>query len=155
MSTKDTVSPIEPILCIAQRFETIAQKYIFQPIGFSQTSMHILQNLKEQGPMIASDLIEILHTSKSNMSQRIAFLEKKRYIKKTPMQAGKDKRKVLISLTLSGRKKIIELESKIKEAEISFEKKFSAEELKNHKAFFKKIEQILDDGECELMKIFK
>jgi len=155
MHTKNTISPIEPIICTAHRFEAIAKKYIFQPTGFSPTSMHILQVLKENGPMIASDLIEVIQTSKSNMSQRITFLEKECHITRTPMQEGEDRRKIIIALTSSGKKKITELEKRIKEAEISFEKKFSTEELRNHKAFFEKMGRILDDGECELAKIFK
>lgn len=151
---KNSPSPIEPIISTAHRFETIAKKYIFQPTGFSPTSMKILSLLERNGEIIANDLVKMIETTKSNMSQRISFLEKEGYIKKAPMQNEKDKRKILLLLTKKGKCKICTLKKRINKAEISFEKKFSQEELNQHKAFFEKINRILDDGECTLSHIF-
>ncbi len=155
MYTNDSLSPILPIIHIAHRFEAIAQRYIFQPTGFSPMSMNILRLLRDNGPLIASDLIRMTATTKSNMSQRLSFLEKEHLVSRMPAKENGDKRKTMISLTTSGKKKIATLEERIKKAEISFEKKFTPKELADHKAFFEKLSIILDNGECELTKIFK
>jgi DNA-binding MarR family transcriptional regulator len=148
-------SPIEPIVCLARRFEAIGNKYVFQPMGLSSTSVQILKLLNARGELTASDLIKITSATKSNISQRLSFLEKEHYIEKTTSSDITDKRKILIKLTSIGKEKITELEKRIKKAQISFEKQFTDEELNQHKAFFKKLANILDKGESELNKIFK
>lgn len=105
--------------------------------------------------MTASELIEITGATKSNMSQRLSFLEKEKYIIRTYASDKKDKRKITIELTLAGKEMIADLEKRFKKAQISFEKKFTAKEIAQHKAFFKKLNSILDSGESELEKIFK
>lgn len=155
MYKNDPLSPILPIVHIAHRIEAIAKKYIFQPTGFSPMSMSILRLLRDNGPLIASDLIRMTATTKSNMSQRLSLLEKERSLSRMPTKKIGDKRKMMISLTPSGRKRITDLEKRIEKAQISFEKKFSRKELADHKAFFEKLSLVLDNGECELVKIFK
>jgi DNA-binding MarR family transcriptional regulator len=155
MRIKDSSSPVEPIICLAHRFESIANKYIFQPMGLSSISMQIMQLLKKNGSLTSSDLIKITNTTKSNMSQRLSFLEKEKYITRNYASDSTDKRKILIKLTTTGQKRITEVEKRIKLAQISFEKRFNQKELAQHKAFFKKVTTILDEGEDELNKIFK
>lgn len=147
--------PIEPIICLAHRFEAIANKYVFQPMGFSAISMQILKILKRNGQMTASDLIKLTSSTKSNMSQRLSFLEKEKYVRRLGCENCCDKRKITIELTPKGKEKINDLEKRFKKAQISFEKKFTAKEIDAHKAFFKKLNEILDSGEHELAKIFK
>jgi len=148
-------SPVEPILCLARRIETIANKYVFQPMGFSAISMQILKLLKNNGPLTASDLIKMTNATKSNMSQRLSFLEKEKLISRACDSFCCDKRKITIKLTPAGKEKITNLEKRFKKAQISLEKKFSEKELDQHKAFFKKLNSLLDNGENELEKIFK
>lgn len=147
-------SPFEQIICLSHRFEAIGNKYVFQPMGLSSISMHILQLLKNNGPQTSSDLIKMTNSTKSNMSQRLSFLEKESYVTKT-YASNDDKRKIIIKLTPSGGKRLTDLEKRLKKAQISFEKKFSTNELAQHKAFFKKMNTILDNSENELEKIFK
>lgn len=155
MKTKDSSSPIEPIVCLAHRFEAIANKYVFQPMGLSSISMKILKLLKHHGPLTASDLISMTSATKSNMSQRLSFLEKERYINKSYASDKKDKRKIIIDLTPTGKEMIANLEKRFEKAQISFKKKFSEKEIAQHRAFFNKLNIILDSGEDELEKIFK
>jgi DNA-binding MarR family transcriptional regulator len=140
---------------LAHRFESIANKYVFQPMGLSSISMKILKFLKNCGPMTASNLIEMTNATKSNMSQRLSFLEKEKYIVKNYASDSSDKRKILIELTQDGRKVIATLEKRIGKAQISFEKKFSKKEIAQHRAFVAKLNSILDSEEHELEKLFK
>lgn len=151
---KEKSSPLEPILCTAQRLEAIAKKYIFQPTGLSETGMLILRLLKENKTMIVSDLLEKVGTTKSNMSQRLSVLEKEGYITKVRKTKQQDRRRMCVTLTKVGEQKIDDLEKRIRKARISLEKKFSQEELDQHKVFFEKLNHILDNGECMLSKIF-
>lgn len=105
--------------------------------------------------MTASALIETTGATKSNLSQRLSFLEKENYIIRTYASDKKDKRKITIKLTPAGKEIIADLEKRFKKAQISFEKKFSKKEIAQHLAFFKKLNTILDSGESELEKIFK
>lgn len=155
MKRADTSSPIEPIVCLAHRFEAIGNKYIFKPMGFSPISMKILQLLKENVQLTSGQLIEMTGATKSNLSQRLSFLEKERFITRNHTSDDNDKRKILIKITATGKERISDLEKRLTQAQISFEKKFSEKELTQHKAFFKKLSTILDEGECELEKIFK
>lgn len=148
-------SPIEPIICLARRFEAIGNKYVLKPMGLSSTSMQILRLLNSKGELTASDLIKITGGAKSNISQRLSFLEKERYIVKITPNNSADRRKTLLKITKAGKEKIMELEKRIKKAQISFEKQFTDEELAHHKAFFEKLTNVLNKGEDELNKIFK
>lgn len=155
MKKTDSSSPVEPIICITHRLEAIANKYVFQPMGLSHMSMNILKSLAINGPLTSSELIKITSATKSNMSQRLSFLEKEDYVARTHEKNSPDKRKVMIKLTASGKKRLTDLEKRLQKAQISFEKKFTKNEIAQHKAFFKKLTTILDNGEHELEKIFK
>ncbi|MDD5464329.1 MAG: transcriptional regulator [Candidatus Moranbacteria bacterium] len=155
MEINDPTSPVEPIICLTHRFESIVNKYFFQPMNLSAISVKILKLLQENDSMTASALIEITGATKSNMSQRLSFLEKEGYLTRTYASDSKDKRKIFIRLMPDGKKKIADLEKRFKKAKISFEKKFTEKELAQNKAFFKKMSAILDSEESELEKIFK
>ena len=155
MNKNRPVSPAESIICLAHRFEAIANKYVFQPMGLSAISMKILKLLRIHGPLMVGDLIEMTNSTKSNLSQRLNFLEKENYIIRNYAVSDKDKRKVRIGLTDQGKKIILDLEKRFKKAQISFEEKFTAKELEAHRAFLKKINSVLDTEEKELEKIFR
>jgi DNA-binding MarR family transcriptional regulator len=124
-------------------------------MGFSAISMQILQILNQKSPITSGELISMTSSTKSNLSQRLSFLEKEGYIEKILPNDKTDKRKILIQISPSGEKKINDIEKRICKAQISFEKKFSDKELSQHKDFMLKIQKILDEGESELEKIFK
>lgn len=155
MQKTDACSPVEPIIRLAHRFESIVDKYVFQPMKLSPIGLKILTLLKENdGEMTVSELIKKTETTKSNMSQRLSFLEKEAYIRRKKAKKNIDKRTVLIVLTPSGKKRLADLGQRLEKAHISFEKKLTKKELAEHRAFFKKLEHILDTGEQELQEIF-
>lgn len=155
MAKQETIPPITSIICLAHRMESIANKYVFEPLGFSSASMKILKALKLHVSLSPSDLFKITASTKSNISQRLNFLEKAGYIKRIYASNKQDKRKVDIQLTKLGEKKLAEIEKRFKKAHISFLDKFSKEEIAQHKAFMEKANTILDLGESELKKLFK
>ena len=155
MKQNNCGSPAESIIFLAHRFETIANKYVFQPMGLSAISMKILKLLRVHGQLTASDLIVMANSTKSNISQRLNFLEKEKYIIRTHDIDDGDKRKIRIELTAHGKQMISDLEKRFKKAQISFEEKFSAKELAEHRSFLAKINLILDSEEKELEKFFK
>jgi DNA-binding MarR family transcriptional regulator len=149
------IQPAESIVCLAHRFEAIANKYVFKPMGLSSISMKILKLLKIHGTLTASEMIETLDATKSNLSQRLNFLEKENLIIRSYASDKKDKRKIMIKLTKHGEKVIDGLEKRFHKAQISLEEKFSESELNQCQKFIAKVHQILDCEEKELEKIFK
>jgi DNA-binding MarR family transcriptional regulator len=155
MLEKDLFRPIESVVCLARRMENIADKYVFKPMGISSINMKILKALKWHVSLSPSDLIEITNSTKSNISQRLNFLEKEGSIRRNYASDKNDKRKVQLQLTTLGRKKLAVIEKRFEKAHISFSKRFSVEELAQHKLFMQKINTILDKEEDELKKLFK
>jgi DNA-binding MarR family transcriptional regulator len=155
MKNKIYTTPTESIVCLAHRFESIANKYVFKPMGLSSSTMHILKLLKIHKELTASDIIEILNATKSNISQRLNFLENEGHIKRIYASDKTDKRKIKISLTVQGKKEIQNLENRFQKAQIELEEKFTQKELEQHRNFIVKINSILDKGEIELEKLFK
>ncbi|MFA5993686.1 MAG: winged helix-turn-helix transcriptional regulator [Parcubacteria group bacterium] len=155
MPNKKTPSPVEPIICLAHRLEAIANKYVFQPMGFSSVSMKILKALQLHSSLSPSDLITITSSTKSNISQRLNFLEKEGYLKRNSASVSSDQRKINIQLTRLGEKKLLEIEKRFNKARISFAQKLTAKEIEQHRLFIQKINTILDSEENELEKLFK
>ena len=155
MKKNNCISPAESIICLAHRLEAIANKYVFQPMGLSAVSMKILKLLSIHEQLTASDLIAMINSTKSNMSQRLNFLEKEKYIVRTHDADDHDKRKIRIKLTPQGKRMILNLEKRFKKAQISFEEKFSAKDLEEHRSFLVRINSILDTEEKELENFFR
>ena len=72
--------------------------------------MKILKLLHIHGTLTASNIIEMLDATKSNISQRLNFLEKESLIKRSYAINKADKRQIMVSLTEQGEKIIIDLE---------------------------------------------
>lgn len=155
MPKKDLFRPIEPIVFLVRRMEIIADKYVFKPLGISPISMKILKALKWHTSLSPSDLIEITNSTKSNISQRLNLLEKEGSVRRDYASDKSDKRKVRLQMTAAGRKKLMMIEKRFEKAHISFSKRFSVEELEQHKLFMQKVNAILDKEEDELKRLFK
>ena len=155
MPKENKDKPIESMVCLAHRMENIANKYVFQPMGISPVSMKILKALRLHASLSPSDLIKITNSTKSNISQRLNFLEKEGSIQRHYASDKSDKRKVQLQLTTLGKNKLATIEKRFEKAHISFSKKFSAKELEQHRLFMQNINTILDKEEDELAKLFK
>lgn len=140
------------IIYIGARLESIANHYVFAPMGISSVSVKILGMLCCGRALSPSEILERLGGTKSNVSQRLNFLEKEGLIERT--HANQDRRKVAIQLTKKGTERMNAIMERLTKAQISLESKFSKQELQQHRKFIEKINRILDEGECEIRKAF-
>lgn len=153
MHTND--SSLHSIVCLAHRMEAMANKYIFIPMGLSSTSVKILGMLSHNSSLTPSQILEMSNSTKSNISQRLNFLEKEGLIVRDYASDQKDKRKVKVKLTEKGKDKMKEVRKVMTKAKFSVEKKLTQIEIAQHEAFMKKLNEILNVSESELEKLFK
>ena len=134
----------DPIMSTAAKLERIANVHIFSHIGLSSASIKIMCILDRMKITTPSGILEFLGGTRSNVSQRLDFLEKKGYVLRKHDSTSPDKRKVNIQLTTTGKKKLAEAEKWLKKANLYLEKYFTKKELEAHFAFFEKLNEILD-----------
>lgn len=144
----------DPIVSTAAKLERIANSHIFIHIGMSSASIKIMCILHKTSVTTPSAIQEYMGSSRSNVSQRLDFLEKQGYISRKHSPLSKDKRKVDISLTSMGKRKLKEAEKWLRKANLYLEKYFTKKELDAHFAFFKKLNEILDreSNNCSVCK---
>lgn len=141
--SKSYYSIIEPILFTACRLETIANRYLFGPKKMTVSTVKILRLLEKRGSLNSKDILEKIGGTKSNISQRLAFLEKKGYIK-TRRNVSTDKRKLFVKLTPLGKEKFEELKKHLRKVKLELESNFSKEEIQKHFDFFNKLNKFVD-----------
>lgn len=146
-------SNLHSIMCLAHRIETIGNKYLFSPIGLSSSSAQILGMLSFHKSLTPTQILEMSNSTKSNISQRLSFLEKEGWIERDYGSNTKDKRKVDVVLTKQGQEKIKEIKKLMDKAKLSITKKFTRQELEQHIAFVSKMHKVLDSEEKELAKL--
>lgn len=136
----------------AIRIEALTERYLFKPAGISSASFKILAFVSKHSNCSPSQIMDYLGGTKSNITQRLNFLERSGLILSSRSKEG-DKRKVLISLSSLGVKKIKEVMEAFKKNSIYLEKFFTEKELENHFSFMKKMNSVLN--ECEELIISK
>lgn len=147
-------SIIEPIIFTASRLEAIADRCIFRPIGINISSVKIMGLLCHKKIMTPREILELAGGTKSNLSQRLNFLEKNGYIK-TQKNTFADKRKMSIQLTLAGKKKLTEMQKHIHKVKLKLESNFTKKEIESHYAFFNKLNKLIgsEKNQCPTCKI--
>lgn len=98
--------------------------------------------------MAPKEIMKLVGGTKSNISQRLDYLEKKGYVKIYKNMTG-DKRKSSVKLTAAGKEKLQEIKSHFKKVKLELESNFSQEEIERHFAFFNKLNKIIDFKEKE------
>lgn len=151
---KNTHAITHPIVYTAARLEAIANRFVFGPMGATAASMKILGLLRQNGALTARRIVELGGGTKSNVSQRLDYLEKKKYIARVQDVFAADKRKVLVKLTRTGKEQLVEVRKRMKKAQICLAKCFTEKEIRQHVKFFEKINRIIDKEEKNLGKIF-
>ncbi|MFA5986585.1 MAG: MarR family transcriptional regulator [Parcubacteria group bacterium] len=136
----------ESIMCIASRLERIADQHIFRHIDLSAISVKILFIIHIHPSITPSDIQESVGGTKSNISQRLNYLEKKGFITRTHTKDA-DKRTVSLTLTPIGKKKITTIKKWLTKANLHLEKHFTQKELHTHFDFLKKLHTVLDHEE--------
>ncbi|MFZ2188669.1 MAG: transcriptional regulator [Candidatus Moraniibacteriota bacterium] len=136
-------SIIEPIIFTASRLEAIADRCLFRPIGINISSVKIMGLLCHKKIMTPKEILELAGGTKSNISQRLNFLEKKGYIK-TQKNTFDDKRKLSITLTPIGKAKLKEMQKHIHKVKLELESNFTKKEIEQHFAFFNKLNKLVN-----------
>lgn len=134
----------DPIIRMSMRLQKITQQNILDKIGLSSVSVKILFIIDSTPIISSSDILHVIGGTRSNISQRLSFLEKKGYIARDQKPSETDKRVIHIFLTPLGKKKVLSIKQWITKANICIEKYFTPEELAAHRDFFIKLNTVLD-----------
>jgi len=135
-----------PFIMTAMRLEALTERFLFKPAGLSAASFKILAFVKNSPGCSPSQMLNYLGGTKSNITQRLNFLEKHGLVYSKRPSTG-DKRKVFISITPAGNKKFDGVISNFKKNSIYLEKFFNKQELSGHCSFMMKLNLALD--KCE------
>lgn len=146
--------PSEDFIFVGEKIESMANKYIFNPMGLSMSSMRILSYLQNKKITTAKELIQLTGKSKSNITQRLNTLEKNGLIIRDKDLESKDKRETFLKITSLGKNKIKEAMKKIEKFHLSKEKFFTKKEIESHIQFMKKLIIFLDKEEAQLKDVF-
>jgi DNA-binding MarR family transcriptional regulator len=146
----------ESILRSAARIKTIADHYVFNPLGMTTSTFRILNLLyrSEDGRQTPGELLKFSGGTKSNMSQRLNFLQKHGLVKRVNPKKGEDNRKVFVTLTASGKTLVKNVDKRISRAKIKLEDNFTQKEIEGYFSFIDKLNQFLDDNEKSLRSMF-
>jgi len=155
MKAQDIVFLTDPIVCTAARLESIAQRFVFEPMGLTAASAKIIKFLAitPSGQLTPTEIMRQIGGTKSNISQRLNFLEKLGYIQRVMRSTG-DRRQTPVQLTAAGKKKYKEVRARLQGPVLMLEQHFTKAEIKTHLAFMKKMNHTLNMHEKELPKIF-
>lgn len=146
--------PSEDFIFIGEKIESMANKYIFKPMGLSLAAMRILSYLENKKITTAKELITLTGKTKSNIAQRLSLLEKNKLIVRKKFPQSKDKRETYLKITALGRKKLKEASNKIEKFHLSKEKFFTQKEIRGHIKFMQKLSIFLDKEDEKLRNIF-
>jgi DNA-binding MarR family transcriptional regulator len=106
----------------AARIQSYVNRYFFEPVGLTVSCGMILHLLEHLGPITSSEILKHTGGTKSNISQRLRFLERLNYITREENNS-EDKRLVTIQLTEKGH----ELYQSLQNTLLASAKKFEAE----------------------------
>lgn len=92
------------ILMLAHRLEETAERCFFAPHGLSMSTGRILMYLYRTGPRTPTEILQDLEGKKSNITQRIATLEKLKLVARQTPKPGSDRRQTTFNLTPAGKR---------------------------------------------------
>lgn len=153
MKEYEPLSPLEPLILAAMRIEHIGTKHLFGPLGLTSASVKMLRLLECRGSISPGEMPEVLGTTKSNVSQRLAFLEKEGLVRRNYGASLRDKRLAAVSLTPAGKRKLSAIRQRLDKARPQLMKEFSAQELKHFNSFIAKLNRILDSADLILPRL--
>lgn len=151
MDKKIKLNPVieyvtSPIVFTAARMEALANRYFFEPLGLTSSTVRILILLRFHGAMNSSEILKKIGGTKSNISQRIRILDKKNLIMRLGNR-NNDKRIVKLSITKKGIDVLDKILDDFKKHSLCLKKNFSPQEINNFINLFKKLNNILDNLE--------
>jgi MarR family transcriptional regulator, organic hydroperoxide resistance regulator len=144
----------EAIVITGVRLKTIANRFVFSPMGITGAKFRILRLLCCDGQKRPSDIMKFAGGTKSNVSQRLNALEKDDLIRRLPPKKGDDRRNVMIEVTPKGKALIEKLIGKFSKSTEALKDKFTPKEIETHFAFIEKLNKVIDDHEKKLARYF-
>lgn len=151
---KCELSPEEYILITAMKFEVIINKYIFHSMRLSFMSVKIMGYLSHVKAATPTDIMNSVGGTKSNISQRLSYLEKRGYVTRKSDRFSDDKRKVSIKITKSGEDAFLKVTKSLDKMRQSLRTHFSEKEIGANAKFCAKMISILKLPDSELKKLF-
>jgi len=133
------------IFFTSSKMEQIADQYIYKPLGLSKSTFDILHILSTKKSATATELLSFVGGTRSNISQRIDWLEKNNWVTRKLPTGNTDRRKIVIQLTPFAAKKMSKFESIVEESRVELEKNISDQEIKIFRKVIKKIHSKLDE----------
>ncbi|MFA6100308.1 MAG: MarR family transcriptional regulator [Patescibacteria group bacterium] len=129
----------------AARIQAFANRYFFEPVGLTISCAMILHLLEHLGPITSSEILKHTGGTKSNISQRLKFLEDLNYITREENNSD-DKRLVTIRLTDEGRVRYQSLQKTLTEhaKKLESELQFTDEDKAACQRVISKINQFID-----------
>ena len=145
----------ESIVVTGVRLKTIANRFVFSPMGITGAKFRILRLLCCEGKKRPSDIMKFAGGTKSNVSQRLNSLEKEGFIVRMPPKKGEDRRNVLIEVTPKGKALIEKLVDKFKKSTAALKDEFTDAEIQAQFKFLEKLNKKIDEREKELARYFE
>lgn len=135
----------------ATRLESMAEQFMFKPMGLTAATFRILMTLNSFGPQSPTELIEILGSSKSNLTQRLNWLAKQSLITLTRGREN-DKRKTIAKISQLGKKQLNSTCKLVKENNLHIENYFSKQEKKDFLKLLHQLNKGLDKCQSHIYK---
>ena len=142
---------LRPIALAALKLETLGNHYFLRPLGLSTQAVQIMKIVNHYKEVTPSGVCQCLGSSKSNITQRLKWLEQKGLIEKSSTNSD-DKRQIYFKLSADGQAKMKTINRQLKESEMHLEKFFTKEEIKNHIKFFQKFLDLMSNCEVTIKK---
>jgi len=138
----------------AMRLEMMADRFMFKPLGLTTASFRILMLLDNLGPQAPSEIMDLIGSTKSNVTQRLNFLERQGLIK-LKRKIDADKRRVSVVITKSGLKQLNAARQLFKQHNLHIENYFNSKEIQNFLYLIRKLNQGLDKCETNITKYYE
>ncbi len=92
------------LILLAHRLEDTAERCFFAPHGLSMSTGRILMCLYRSDPQTPTEILNELGGKKSNITQRIALLEKMKLVARQTPKPNSDRRHIRFGLTALGKR---------------------------------------------------
>ncbi|MFA6389140.1 MAG: MarR family transcriptional regulator [Patescibacteria group bacterium] len=143
------------VVFTATRLEQFANTYVLKPMGLTTTAIKIMGILYYRGPLTPTDILKLIGGTKSNVTQRLNFLEKSGFIKRQAprKKTADDKRKKMIELTGGGKRKLVLAYELVNNKSLDLEKSFTKAECRLFYEYLVKTNLLIYNVEKEYLKL--
>ena len=136
------------------RIKTLADRFMFEPVGLTTASFRILMLLDKLGPQAPSQIIDLLGATKSNITQRLHLLARRGFIEMTH-RAETDKRRISVRITALGLKQTAIARQLLKKHNLHIENYFTKQEVQDFLRLLRKLNVGLDQCKIELQNYYE